>query len=89
MQVSPLHSAVAAGQHRIAGELIAAGADVNARQQGGFTPLHGAAFSGDIDIANLLLASGADATLRSDDGKTAAEIARERGHRAFVLALPG
>ena len=80
MRVQPLHSAVSSGQHAIAGHLIAAGADVNARQQGGFTPLLGAAFGGDLALIELLLASGADPEARSDEGKSAADLAREQGH---------
>ena len=46
MAVRPLHSAVAGGQVEVALALIAAGADVGARQRHGWTPLHGAAQAG-------------------------------------------
>jgi ankyrin repeat protein len=49
--------------------LLAHGADVNARQGGGFTALHAAAASSDAELARLLLAAGADATARADDGR--------------------
>lgn len=39
MKVQPLHSAVAAGSREVVAALLRAGADPNARQEGGFTPL--------------------------------------------------
>ncbi|HVL06722.1 MAG TPA: ankyrin repeat domain-containing protein [Acidimicrobiales bacterium] len=42
MQVQPLHSAVAADSREVAAALLIAGADPNAKQQGGFTPMMGA-----------------------------------------------
>lgn len=42
LQVQPLHSAVAADSREVAAALLIAGADPNAKQQGGFTPMMGA-----------------------------------------------
>ena len=49
--------------------LVEAGADVNARQHGGYTPLHSAAQRGAIDLIDLLLAAGADTDGAADDGR--------------------
>ena len=88
MQVTALHSAVADGGHAgIARALVAAGADVNAKQRHGWTPLHGAAHSGDRELVKLLLARGADPSVRHQEGKTALDLAREQGHTAVVAAL--
>jgi len=88
MRVTALHSAVADGGHReIALALIAAGADPNAKQRHGWTPLHGAAHSGDRAVVEALLAAGADRSLTNDEGRTAADIARERGHADLAALL--
>ena len=88
MQVTALHSAVAdGGDPRIAKALVAAGADVNAKQRHGWTPLHGAAHSGDRELVELLLARGADPEVKHQEGKTALDLAREKGHAAVVNVL--
>lgn len=83
MQVTPLHSAVACrdegGAERMTGALLAAGAQVNVAQQGGWTPLHQAAAHGRVAIVEMLLERGADPAARSDDGRTPAEMAAEKG----------
>ena len=58
-----------------------------ARQQGGWTALHAAAQHGDVEMAKLLIEWGADVTAANDEGKTAADLARERGHAAIVGML--
>ena len=80
MQVQPVHSA-AAGRHiEICRLLIAAGADVNAKQRNGFTPLHAAAQHGDVELMELLLSAGADPAITRDDGGTPADTAEAEGH---------
>jgi hypothetical protein len=49
---------------------IAAGTDVNARDNGGSTPLHQAAINGHKEIAELLIAAGADVNAKTDAGVT-------------------
>ncbi len=62
MQVQPLHAATAARNAETVTLLLDAGADPNARQQGGWTPLAAARHAGQDAIADLLLAHGADPT---------------------------
>src|SRR5438128_11011961 len=76
-KVTALHAALAGPEPGIAALLIAAGADVNARQQAGNTPLHETAHAGLVEITRLLLECGADPTARDDDGHTPADIARQ------------
>jgi ankyrin repeat protein len=87
MKVQPLHAAVAARSAEGVALLLARGADVNARQQVGYTPLMGAASGGRDDIVDLLLGKGADPSLVSEDGKTAASIAAEHGHTKVAAKL--
>ena len=87
MQVQPLHAAVASRNAETAALLLERGADVDARQQAGYTPLMGAAAAGRRDLVDLLLRHGADPALRSDDGKTAADVAREHGHTDVAASV--
>jgi ankyrin repeat protein len=91
MQVTPLHSASAHRNAdvslRMAESLLAAGANPNVRQQGGWTPLHQAAAHGHGELLELLLAHSADARARSDDGQTAEEKATEGGHDEVARRL--
>ncbi len=84
--LQPLHSAVAGGHLAIVGYLIAAEADVDAVQQGGFTPLMGAAAGGHGRIVERLLDAGADAALQAG-GKTAADLADEHGHAELAARI--
>ena len=61
MQVQPLHSAVAAGSREVVAALLMAGADVNARQQGGFTPFMAAQQDEEEgEMVRLLMDHGAE-----------------------------
>jgi ankyrin repeat protein len=76
----PLHAA-AAGRHiEVCRVLIAAGADVNATQHGGYTPLHEAAQHGDVEMSELFLSAEADPAMVTDAGETAADLAAAAGH---------
>lgn len=87
MANQPLHAAAAGGNVSICRKLIAAGADVNARQHGGFTPLHEAAHRGDVAMVELYLESGADVSLRENEGKTALAIAEAQGNGETIEML--
>lgn len=87
IKVMPLHSAASVGNLEAARMLLAHGAPVNARQQGGWAPLHAAAQNGDRPMVDLLLGHGADPKLANDEGKTAAMVAREKGHHEIAALL--
>jgi len=89
MHVPPLHSAVARRSLAVARLLLDRGADINARQAGGFTPLHGAAANGDRTMSELLVDRGADPSARNDEGRTPSELAATRGHAGLADWLAG
>ncbi|HEV8469821.1 MAG TPA: ankyrin repeat domain-containing protein [Candidatus Limnocylindria bacterium] len=88
---TPLHSAVATDAAptdvELVRKLLDAGADPNARSESGGTPLHTTAFTGDRTSMELLLERGGDASIKNVEAKTAAEIARERGHPELARLL--
>ena len=88
MANTPLHAAIAG----VAGEslaplLIALGADTGYIGGSQVSALHLAASRGFENLCRLLLARGVDRDARTEDGKTAAEIARERGHLGAAAVL--
>ena len=87
MKVMPLHSAASARNVEAARLLLQHGAPVNARQQAGWVPIHAAAQNGDRAMVELLLLHKADPRLANDEGKTAAAVAREKGHQPIAALL--
>ena len=65
------------------------GADVNARDQNGYTALHHAAARGDMDLIRYLVEQGADVTVVSRKGQTTADMANSPGQRLppFPMAV--
>jgi ankyrin repeat protein len=60
------------------------GADVNARDQNGYTAVHHAAARGDVDVIRYLVEKGADVTLISRKGQSTADMANSPGQRLPV-----
>jgi ankyrin repeat protein len=67
--------------------LLAAGADVDARQPGWKTPLMIAAAAGNTSSVRLLLEAGADSTLEDSDEQTAMLQALAHGHNEVADLL--
>lgn len=88
MANTPMHAAIAgAAGESLAPLLIGIGADVHIVGGSEVTALHLAASRGFESLCRLLLARGADRAAKTEDGKTAAEIARERGHLATAALI--
>jgi ankyrin repeat protein len=87
MRNTPLHAALsgplAAEWIRL---LVESGADVNARQHGGYTPMHSAANRGDFEILDLLLERGADPGAAAEDGRRPIDFAREERVKEYLRA---
>lgn len=88
MNNTPLHAALsgAAGES-LSPLLIALGADVKTIGGSGVGALHLAAARGFEPLCKLLLSRGAPLAAATDEGKTAAALARERGHLAVAAML--
>jgi uncharacterized protein len=88
MKNTPLHAAIAgAGGEQLAPLLLALGADPLVVGGSGVDALHLAASRGFEALCRLLIARGANRANKTEDGKTAADIARERGHLATAAAI--
>ncbi len=74
-KVTPLHSACATSNLRMAKLLIQYEADVNAKQMHGVTPLHSAAHNGQTKLVQLLVDNGANINSIMDNGQTVLSMA--------------
>jgi len=84
MRNMALHAAAAGRAKTVAKLLLDAGADVNARQNGGWTPLHSAAQNGDVEFARILAGAGADVSVRADNQQRPLDLALTKGQQAMV-----
>ena len=65
-----IHEAAGEGNIEAVKQHLAAGTDVNAKDEDGLTPLHEAAGGGQKEITELLIAKGADVNANTPDGLT-------------------
>ena len=91
---TPLHLAASTrwvgavqGHKDVVEVLLANGADVNAKDSGGFTPLYMAARFGRTDLVELLLGRNANVDAQDNDGQTPLFAAAEAGNDATVELL--
>jgi ankyrin repeat protein len=74
---TPLHLAATNSDILALKVLLAAGADVNAKDMDGNTPLHMAAYTNRVENAKALLEAGADVNVVSTGGRTPMAMARK------------
>jgi uncharacterized protein len=84
-----LGNAAATGSVEIVRALLAAKANVNARQTGWQTPLMVAVRANHADVVRLLLAAGADTAAKDACGRTALTFATSLARRQIVDLLQG
>ncbi|UNQ73406.1 ankyrin repeat domain-containing protein [Infirmifilum sp. NZ] len=85
--MSELHFAAGIGDLEKIRMLLERGADINARDNIGWTPLHFAAIAGKLDVARLLIEKGADVNARGVFGDTPLHYAAMNGHLDVVKLL--
>ena len=81
-----IHKAAKEGNIEVVKQHIAAGTDVNAKNENGFTPLHIAVSKGYKEVAELLVTNGADVNTK-DNGSTPLHKAAQFGHKEIVELL--
>ena len=86
--LTALHGAVAGKSVASARHLLAAGANIDAKQHGGYTALMAAAANGLIEILRLLLEHDADTAITDDQGNTARDQALQKGQSKAAELLP-
>jgi cytohesin len=89
---APLHAAAASGDRQAVEDMLAKGADVNAKSELGSSALHTAAVFGHKDIAELLIEKGADVNVKAekslwDSGMTALHGSCVKGQKAVAKLL--
>ncbi|KAI4212329.1 MAG: hypothetical protein LQ351_004899 [Letrouitia transgressa] len=82
-----IHVAAAFGLEKIILELLINGANINSRDEAGWTPLTWAVSKGRVNTTKLLLEKGADHLLHDRSGRLPIHYAAQRGDRHIVDLL--
>ena len=82
-----IHNAATDGNIEAVKQHLAAGTDVNAKDQYGHTPLYTATVFGHQEIVELLIENGADVDVRDSLGRTPMHKAAANGHKEIVELL--
>jgi len=82
-----LHIAAAHDRDDMVVMLLAHGADVNAKSDGGWTPLHNACEKGSVKIVEILLSKGSEVNVKLLNGMSPLHLAAQGGHIDVVRCL--
>ena len=82
-----IHKAAKEGNIEAVKQHIAAGTDVNAKDEFEWTPLHCAAYKGNSEIVELLIANGADVDAKDEYGRTPLHRAARYGFKEVAELL--
>lgn len=83
----PIHAATEDGHTETVHLLIINGADIDAREEDGWSPLAIAANQNHIGVVNLLLEHNANVNAEGEDGVTALWLASQEGHVQVIQEL--
>ena len=81
-----IHEAAKTGNIEAVKQHLAAGTDVNAKNDDGTTPLRLAAFYGHMEIVELLIEKGADVNAKEEDGFTPLHYAETKEFTELLIA---
>ena len=82
-----IHDAANSGNIEAIKQHLAAGTDVNAKNEWGGTPLHFATFGSHKEVVELLIAKGADVNAKDGVGETPLHWAAKEGNKEVVELL--
>ena len=82
-----IHQAANDGNIEAVKQALNDGADVNAKEDNGFTPLHEAANQGHKEIVELLIAKGANVNAKDEKGYTPLDQSALWGHKEIFYLL--
>ena len=85
----PIYDAVRVGNIEAVKQHLAAGTDVNVKNEDGWTPVHDAAFGSHKEIVQLLIAKGANVNIRNSGGETPLDWAEDKSETADLLRKHG
>ncbi|MCX7098980.1 MAG: ankyrin repeat domain-containing protein [Methylococcales bacterium] len=86
---TPLHTICSWGELEPVKQLIAAGANINAKGDHGATPLFNAVIGENVDVVSFLLKSGANPKIKNDWDRTVLEYSKNTSASKDIIKILG